>query len=114
MTKSDSFDAFINALITYTNISSHVLPPRDDDDDDAKYDDFFLKIVSFVREYEAQSFITPTKECAEQKPNNDHKGGRERGQNRRYYYPSPGRSERFKTTRHNLSVDHADFTNVRG
>ena len=84
------------------------------DDDDAKNDDFFSILGKIVREYEAQSFITPTKECAEQKPNNDRKGGRERGQNRRYHYPSPGRSERFKTPRHNLAVDHADFTNVRG
>ena len=82
MTKSDSFDAFINA---YAYVCKYLITrsTRNDDDDDAKYDDFFLKIVSFVREYEAQSFITPTKECAEQKPNNARKGGRERGQNRR-------------------------------
>ena len=114
MTKSDSFDAFINA---YAYVYKYLITRstrNDDDDDDAQNDDYFPTVGKIVREYEAQSFITPTKECAEQKPNNDRKGGRERGQNRRYHYPSPGRSERFKTPRHNLAVDHADFTNVRG
>ena len=63
--------------------SECVVAVANDDDDDAQNDDFFPTVGKIVREYEAQSFITPTKECAEQKPNNDRKGGRERGQNRR-------------------------------
>jgi hypothetical protein len=83
VTKSDSFDAFINA---YAYVYKHLITRstrNDDDDDDAQNDDYFPTVGKIVREYEAQSFITPTKECAEQKPNNDRKGGRERGQNRR-------------------------------